>query len=318
MSTSARLLALLGVLSSRSQWSATDLAERFGVGERTIRGDVTRLRGLGYPVEAVRGPGGGYRFGTGSRLPPLLVDQEEAVAIAVGLGAVGATPGLAEAAASAAAKLEHLLPDAARLRVAAVRDNLDIGPANTGSNVADPAVDAALLAAVGGAIRDREALRFFYGEDEQRVEAEPHRLVSWQQRWYLVARVRPSRAWRVFRVDWMTLRTPGAGRFVPEPMASGAYAEFVLREVASTGWAVHARVRVDAPAEEVLARINPAVGTVESIDATHSVLVTGADSLEIVAVWIGMLGLDFHVDEPPDLVAHVAALAARYRRALPG
>ncbi len=116
----------------------------------------------------------------------------------------------------------------------------------------------------------------------------------------------------------MRLRVPGGGRFVPDPLPGGDYPAFVLREVASTGWAVHARIEVDAPAADVLARINPTVGVVEVVDDCHSVLVTGADSLEIIAVWIGMLGLDFHVTHPPELVEHVRALRDRYARALPG
>ena len=140
--------------------------------------------------------------------------------------------------------------------------------------------------------------------------------MSWERRWYLVARERPARDWRLLRLDWLELRRPSGGRFAPTPIADGDYTSFVLREVASTGWAVHARIAVDAPAEAVLARINAAVGVVEAIDDGHCVLVTGADSLETVAVWIGMLGFDFHVTEPPELVGHLRALADRYARAL--
>ena len=129
------------------------------------------------------------------------------------------------------------------------------------------------------------------------MEADPYRLVSWQQRWYLVAATptdrRPGR-----RSGWTGCGSgcPGAGRFAADPLPGGDYASFVLRDVASTGWAVHARILVDAPAAEVLRRINATVGVVETVDDDHCVLVTGGDSLEIVAVWIGMLGLDFHVD----------------------
>jgi hypothetical protein len=136
-------------------------------------------------------------------------------------------------------------------------------------------------------------------------------------RWYLVARTRPEQRWDVYRADWMALRSSAATRFVPDPMARGDYADFVVRTVATTGWKVHARIHVDGPAEEVIARINPAVGVVEPVDADHSVLLTGADSLETVAVWIGMLGLDFHVTEPPELILHLQQLARRYRKAVP-
>jgi predicted DNA-binding transcriptional regulator YafY len=314
--TSARLLALLGHLQSRPVWTGPELAARLGTTERTVRNDIARLRGLGYPVDATRGPGGGYRLGDHGRLPPLLLDDEEAVAVAVGLSALGVVPGLGEAGGSALAKLERTLPGHLKRRVAAISQSTDVGPPNTGTNVPDTEVDAQLLAQLAAAIRDHEAIRFHYREGE-RVTADPYRLVSWQQRWYLVARRHPDRSWQAYRVDWMALRVPGAARFRPDPLPGRDYAAFVLRDVASTGWRVHARIAVDAPAETVLARINPAVGVVETVDDAHSVLVTGADSLEIVAVWTGMLGLDFRVTDPPELVAHVRTLADRYRRALP-
>src|SRR5206468_3208587 len=242
---------------------------------------------------------------------PLLLDDEEAVAIAVGLQAVTAVRGIEESSALALAKLEHVLPARLRRRVRALHDSTSTGPVNTGTNVADPPVDPALLTELAVAVRDGTGIRFVYRDDEH-VEAEPYRLVSWQQRWYVVARERRTRKWRAYRADWMRLKVPGGARFRPDPLPGGDYTAFVLREVAFTGWAVHARIEVDAPAEEVLARINPTVGVVETVDEHRSVLVTGGDSLEIVAVWIGMLGLDFHVTEPPELVDHVRALAARY------
>ena len=139
--------------------------------------------------------------------------------------------------------------------------------------------------------------------------------MSWQRRWFVVARDPRSDTWAPYRLDWMDLRTPGGRAFTPTPLPGEDYTSFVLREVAFSGWAVHARIAVDAPAEEVLARINPTVGVVESVDDDHCVLVTGGDSLEIIAVYIGMLGLDFHVTDPPALVEQVALLGERYRRA---
>ncbi|TDC93949.1 WYL domain-containing protein [Actinomadura sp. 7K507] len=315
--TSARLLALLGLLQGRPTWTGPQLADRLGIDVRTVRKDVERLRELGYPVDAVRGRDGGYRLGDQGRLPPLLLADDEAVAVAVALSVVGAAvPGLADVGGEALAKLERSLPGRLHRRVRALRETTEAGPANTGTNVADPTVDAVLLGELAAAVRDRQGLRFRY-RDGERVEADPYRLVSWQQRWYAVARRRPGGEWAAFRADWMELRTPGAGRFQARPMEGGDYSAFVLREVASTGWRVHARILVDASADEVLARINPTVGVVETVDEAHSVLVTGADSLEVVAVWVGMLGLDFHVDSPPELVAHVRDLSQRYARALP-
>jgi predicted DNA-binding transcriptional regulator YafY len=316
MTTSARLLALLGLLQSRPGWTGPELATRLEVTERTIRNDIERLRALDYPVHAELGRAGGYRLGDSGRLPPLLLSDAEAVAVAVGLTAAGASEALAEPTATAIAKLERILPARLRTRAQSLRESTDVGPANTGTNVADPPVDPELLAELAVAVRRREGLRFWYHDDEG-VEADPYRLVSWQQRWYLVARRRPTGDWQAFRADWLRLRVPGGGRFTAQPLVGGDYASFVLRDVASTGWAVHARIAVDAPAAEVLGRINATVGVVETVDDAHSVLVTGGDSLEIVAVWIGMLGLPFHVDRPPELVDHVRQLAARYADALP-
>ncbi|MDT0185624.1 WYL domain-containing protein [Microbacterium sp. ARD31] len=322
LQTSSRLFALLGHLQARATATGPELAALLGVGERTVRKDVERLRELGYPVEAVRGAAGGYRFGDHGRLPPLLLEADEAVAVAVGLGSVSAVRGIEEAGALALAKLQHVLPDRLWRRVRALTESTDVGPADTGTNVEAPAVDVVLLADLATAIRDREGLRLFHrpgggGGEEERLECDPYRLVSWQQRWYVVVRQRPDGRWRALRADWVELRTPGAGHFSPAPLEGGDYAAFVLRDVAFSGWNVHCRIAVDAPAEEVLRRINPTVGVVEEVDADHCVLVTGADSVETVAVWIGMLGLDFHVAEPPELVAHLRTLATRYAAAVP-
>ena len=164
-------------------------------------------------------------------------------------------------------------------------------------------------------MRDHVELRFDYQAPDatSRLQLEPYRLVSWQRRWFVVARDARTDTWAPYRLDWMQLRTPGGRRFTPQPLPGEDYTSFVLREVAFSGWLVHTRIAVDAPAEEVLARINPTVGVVESVDADHCVLVTGGDSIEIIAVYIGMLGLDFHVTEPPELVDEVARLGERYR-----
>ncbi len=313
--TSGRLLALLGLLQSRTIWSGAELAARLGVSGRTVRNDIERLRRLDYPVEAVRGPGGHYRLGIGAKLPPLLLDDDEAVAVAVGLRAVTGVSGMEDTSARALAKLEGVLPHRLKLRVNAVRDAVQTGPENTGSNVPDPEVDAGLLMAVAAAIRDHEEIRFRYRGNE-RLQVEPYRLVSWQRRWYLVARDATADNWSSFRLDWMQLRVPGGRRFRPVELPGGDYPAFVLRTTAFAGWQVHVRITVYAPAEEVLSRINPAVGVVEAIDDRTCVLVTGADSVETVAVYIGMLGIDFTATEPPELVAHLATLARRYADAV--
>jgi predicted DNA-binding transcriptional regulator YafY len=312
--TSARLLALLALLQSRLEWTAPELAGRLGVTDRTVRNDVRRLRELGYPVDATFGRAGHYRLGVGAKLPPLLLDDDEAVAVAVGLRAGTGISGIEEASRRALTKLEQVLPNRLRGPVKAIGDATTRGPDNTGSNVEDPEVDPAALTAVATAIRDREEIRCHYRDDA--VVVEPYRLVSWQRRWFVVGRDPATGGWAPYRLDWMALRTPGGRRFRPTPLPGGDYTAFVLREVAFEGWNVHARIAVDAPAEEVLSRINPAVGVVERVDADRCVLVTGADSVEIVAVYIGMLGLDFHVREPPELVRHLEVLGERYLRSV--
>lgn len=319
--TSGRVLELLGLLQSRVEWTAPELAARLGVTERTVRNDVTRLRELGYPVDGRRGRTGHYRLGVGAKLPPLLLDDEEAVAVAVGLRTLTGVAGFEESGGRALTKLEHVLPDRLRRRVASLRDATEAGPVNTDSNVEDPEVDAGVLAEIADAIRDHRGLRAFYGPagsgDEERVEIEPYRLVAWQRRWFVVGRSPATGDWAPYRVDWLTLRLPGGRSFVPAALP-GDLTELVVREVARTGWAVHARLVIDAPPEEVLARINPAVGVVEPLPDGRCVLVTGGDSLEIVAVWIGMLGIDFTVESPAGLVDHLRVLADRYRGAVVG
>ena len=234
--------------------------------------------------------------------------------MAVGLRAATGVAGIEETSARALAKLEQVLPDRLRRKLDALVRATTAGPVNTDSNVEDPEVDAAVLDAISAAIRDHEGLRCDYRDEP--LEIEPYHLVAWQRRWYLVARDPRRDAWAPYRVDWLRLKTPGGRRFTPVDLPEDL-TDFVVREVARTGWAVHARILVDAPADEVVARINPAVGTVEAHADGGSVLVTGGDSLEVVAVWISMLGIPFHVTDPPELVEHVRGLAERYAAALP-
>ncbi|MBD8059224.1 WYL domain-containing protein [Cellulomonas sp. JH27-2] len=312
-STSRRLLEVLGLLQARADWTGPELAARLGVTDRTVRNDVARLRELGYPVHATRGREGRYRLGAGAKLPPLLLDDEEAVAVAVGLRTLTGVAGFEESGARALAKLEHVLPDRLRRQLVALRDATSAGPANTDSNVEDPTVAPAVLTEIAAAIRDHRGLRAFFRDDE-RIEIEPYRVVGWQRRWYVVGRDPGTGAWAPYRADWLTLRTPGGRPFRPVDFP-GDLTDFVVREVARTGWAVHARLVIEASADEVIARINPTVGTVEPLPDGRAVLITGGDSLEVVAVWIGMLGLDFTVESPLALAEHLRALAARYTAA---
>jgi len=316
MTTSSRLLALLGLLQSRATWTGQELAERLTVTPRTIRNDIERLRELDYPVEAVRGPAGHYRLGVGARMPPLLLDDEEAVAVAVGLRAITGMSGLEDTSTRALAKLDSVLPHRLQRQVRTISDAVQSGPENTGSNAPDPEVDPATVIAVAAAIRDHEELRLAYRGT--RLQVEPYRLISWQRRWFLVARDGRTDDWQSLRLDWMTIKTPGGRRFAPTELPGGDYPAFVLRSTAAAGWQVHVRITVAAPAAEVLSRINPTVGVVEAIDDQTSVLVTGSDSVETVAAYIGMLGLDFTVTEPPELIEALRIQSERYARAIAG
>ncbi|MEJ2885411.1 helix-turn-helix transcriptional regulator [Actinomycetospora aeridis] len=312
--TSARMLALLSLLQSRPDWPGPELAERLGVSVRTIRHDVARLRELGYPVDAETGRAGRYRLGVGAALPPLLLDDDEAVAVALGLRAGSGPAGTREAGERALAKLDRVLPHRLRRTVAALTEATARGPENTGSDAPDPEVDPALLRTVAEAIRDSSSLRVA-GDDGPSRLLEPYRLVSWERRWYVVVREPHPGRWTVLRADGLALRTPGGPRFTPVDPPEDL-TDLVLREVAAAGWSVHARVVVAAPASEVLARINPAVGVVEPRDARSCVLVTGADSVATIAAYVGMLDLDFRVEGPPELVDQLRVTGERYLRAI--
>jgi predicted DNA-binding transcriptional regulator YafY len=318
LETSARLLRLLSLLQARPDSTGPELAARLEVTTRTVRNDVERLRALGYPVHATRGAVGGYRLGAGATLPPLLLDDEEAVAVVVGLrpAAGGAVRGIEEASQRALAKLEQVLPARLRRRVQALQAATVPVPWDRPV----PAVEPAVLTTLAGACRDHHLLRFDYrdhGGATSRRSVEPYRLVAWGRRWFLVAWDTARRDWRTFRVDRIEPRPPTGPRFAPRDLPEGDIAAYVSRRVSSAGWRFRARVTVHAPAEQIAARINPAVGVLEPVDAGTCVLDTGAVTVEILAVYLGLLGADFEVDGPPQLLAYLSLLAQRYRRAAP-
>jgi predicted DNA-binding transcriptional regulator YafY len=316
LETSARLLSLLSLLQSPRDWTGSELADRLGVSTRTIRNDVERLRTLGYPVHATRGAVGGYRLGSGANLPPLLLDDDEAVAVTVGLrtAAAGSVAGVEETSLRALAKLERVLPTRLRRRVSALQTYAVAVPPDR----AAPTVDPANLMLLAGACRDHDRLTFDYRGHDGTASVrtvEPHRLVSWGRRWYLVAWDIERHDWRTFRVDRMDPRMPLGARFAPRELPGGDPAGYVSRRVSAAAWRYPARVTVHAAAERIADRIGPAVGTVEPVDGQTCVLDTGADSVETLAVYLGMLGVDFTVTDPPELVEYVRALSARYQRA---
>jgi predicted DNA-binding transcriptional regulator YafY len=315
LATSDRLLRLLALLQSRSQWTGPELAERLGVTTRTVRNDVDRVRRLGYPVDAVPGRAGGYRLGAGAEMPPLLLDDREAVAIAIGLRLAegAAIAGLDEASRGALAKLDQVLPARLRHRVATV-DAATLALGGTG-----PAVEPEVVTALAAACRDHRVLRFDYlshdGAGSVRT-VEPHRLVHARGRWYLVAWDAERAGWRTFRADRIDLPANALGaRFVPRDPPGGSFADHVTAGLAQAPWRIRARVTVHAPAARVIARLPAGAGAVEAIDERRCTYEAGSDTPADLAGWLALLGEDFEVDGPPELRAALAVLADRLRRA---
>ncbi|WP_197523407.1 helix-turn-helix transcriptional regulator [Actinokineospora pegani] len=312
--TSARLLRLLSLLQARRDWSGADLADRLGVTDRTVRRDVEKLRSLGYPVNAVTGTAGGYRLGAGAALPPLLLDDDEAVAVAIGLGSasVGSVAGLAETSVRALAKLEQVLPSRLRGRVRSLRS------VTTPLVFAGPVVDPGVLTAIAGAVRDQERLRFDYrdhaGGSSVR-DVEPLRLVHTGRRWYLIAFDVGREDWRTFRVDRLEPRVPTGPRFVPREPPAADLAAYAAEGLTVRAYPMRAVVRLWLPAERARELVSVTAGRIEEVDAESCRLVAGASSWEGFAGWMVWLGCEFEVEEPVELREAVAAVAGRLGRA---
>ena len=317
MSTSGRLLRLLSLLQTPRDWTGAELAERLEVSARTIRNDIDRLRALGYPVQATRGSVGGYRLEAGTTLPPLLLDDEEAVAVAVGLRTAtgGAVTGIEETSLRALAKLEQVLPPRLRSRVSAIQAFTLHVRQRSG-----PTVDPAILTDLARACRDHERLRFDYSDrrgaaSQRRVE--PQRVVNSGSAgtW--------SPGTPIGRTGGRSASTgscracrPARGR-MPRDLSDAEVEALVSRGVPATSRRYQARVTVHAPAAAIADRIGPWVGTVTAVDDESCLLDTGVDSLESLAVYLGLLGVDFTVSDPPELADRIRVLADRYARATP-
>lgn len=315
--TSARLLRLLSLLQATREWSGADLAERLGVTPRTVRRDVDRLRGFGYPVHSTTGTAGGYQLGAGAQLPPLLLDDEEAVAVAVGLrsAASGGVQGIEESSARALAKLEQVLPHRLRRRVSALNAyTVPMTRAHHG-----PAVEASAITELAHACRDHQQLRFAYeshdGTATRRV-VEPHRLVSTYRRWYLVGWDVEREDWRTFRVDRITLTPPHGPRFTPRTPPAEDLAAWVSEGVAVRAYPAHATVLLRVPVERAAEVVSLSAGTLEAVDEHSCLLRTGGPSLDVLVPYILMLGFDFEVREPEGLFPQVETLRDRLDRAL--
>ncbi len=317
LETSARLLRLLSLLQAHRDWSGADLAERLGVTPRTVRRDVDKLRELGYPVNASPGTGGGYQLGAGAELPPLLLDDEEAVAVAVGLrtAAGHGVQGIGETSVRALAKLEQVLPNRLRRRVSALSAFTVPMLRGPDASTADPGV----LTELAGACRDSERVRFAYrahdGSVSRRI-VEPHRLVCTERRWYLVAWDLDRADWRTFRADRITPTPPHGPRFVPRRPPADDLAAYVSRGVSTDAYAARAVIRLKVPVERAAERISPSSGVLERIDADSCLLRTGAAGLDVLVIHVMLMGFDFEVVEPQELTDAIRTARDRLSRAL--
>jgi len=317
LETSARLLRLLSLLQSRRDWTGAELTDRLGVSLRTVRRDIDRLRDLGYPVDALPGAAGGYRLGVGAALPPLLLDDDEAVAVAISLhtATTGSVAGLEETSLRALTKVQQMLPSRLRHRVAAFRAATI---ALTGPGSRPDQVGPELLTALAAACRDQRRLRLSYaGRDGVTGRLlEPHRLVHTSRRWYLVAWDVDRGAWRTFRVDRIR-EPPGppGARFAARQPPSGDVAAFVSQSISSAPYRYQARILIHAPVAAVARRSSPAAGRLEPAGPATCILHTGSNSLDELALYVAVKGFDFEVLHPPELAGVLGGLSDRLRRA---
>jgi predicted DNA-binding transcriptional regulator YafY len=312
--TSARLLNLLSLLQTPREWPGSELAARLGVSLRTVRRDVERLRDLGYPVQATMGSIGGYRLVAGKAMPPLLLDDEEAVAIAVGLrtAAGHAVTGIEEASVRALGKLEQVMPSPLRHRVSALGRATE--PLLTWER---PTVDPEHLTALAAAVTNREQLRFSYrrhdGTDSER-RVEPYKLVSAGRRWFLVGYDNDRGDWRVFRVDRISGSHPTGGRTMPRTLPAADAAAYVTGKLLDLTPVYAAVVTLHAPVEQVAGRLG-ADADLEPIDAASCRLRGHTDTLRWLAWRLLTLGCDFEVHEPAELVTYLREIGGRAVRA---
>lgn len=308
----SRMLALLSLLQTRRDWPGQVLADRLDVTPRTVRRDVERLRDLGYRITAIKGPDGGYRLAAGSELPPLLFDDEQAVAIAVALQSVPTTGiDIDEGAARALATVRQVMPSRLRHRVDGIRFT---GVEN------ETRVDPAVLEAVSAAVRDRRVLRFDYGDDPDRParRTEPHAVVAREGRWYLLAWDLEADDWRTFRLDRMSPRIPTGPEFRPRPLpASDAETYLAARAKGSDAddrWPCVGELIIELPVRDVAPWIERD-GTVEPIDDASCLVTVGSWSWVGILASIARFDAPFRVVGPPTLAEAASTLAARFAAA---
>ena len=314
LQTSARLLRLLTLMQGQRSWTGPELASRLDVTERTLRRDVDRLRSLGYPVDSSSGTAGGYSLGVGTFLPPLMLDDDEGVAVAVALAlASGVTVvGIDDASQRALAKLSRVLPSRLRKRFGALRTSL------VRITDAGPTVELAVVAALAMACAEHRGLRFGYRAHDGAIterSIEPHRLVNMGRRWYLVAWDVEKADWRTFRVDRMSAPIRETVHFVPRPSPDEDLVRYVTRAVASGPYRHSVVVALAAPIDVMRTRVSAAEGMLAAIDPATCRLSLGTNSLESTAAWLAQLGVDFTVESPSELARCIEKLAERLVRA---
>ena len=313
--TSSRTLRLLSLLQARRHWAGPDLAERLGVSVRTLRRDVERLRDLGYPVEAQRGVDGGYALAAGAALPPLVLDDDEAVALALGLQQASTAPvaGMAESSVRALAKVVQVMPVRLRRRVDALRTMTVPGGWGGGG----PTVDPAVLTGLALACRDTERIEFGYttpdGRSSRRT-VEPHRLVALGRRWYLVGFDLDRADWRVFRADRAEAPGGTGARFAPRRLPADDVVAFVRERFGAAPARYRVEALVHAPADAVRARIGRWADVTARDEGTCLVRIDG-DDLDWAVSALAVTGADFTALSPPELAGHLRTIAGRFTAA---
>lgn len=313
LETSARLLQLLSLLQMRREWTGSALAARMSVTERTVRRDIDKLRNLGYPINASPGVAGGYQLGAGAQLPPLLLDDDEALAVALGLSAVTASPvsGVAEASVRALTKLEQVLPSRLRPKFTMLK--------NAVTTLSSPrtVVNPETLTSVSAAISDRRVVAFRYAKpdsESSRRLAEPYGLVDTGHRWYLVAWDLGRQDWRTFRVDRFESVPSARERFTPRPLPQKDLATYVQRSITRSPYRYDVVVRIFAPLQTVAERIPPQVAELTD-DGGTTVLRSGFDSLDYPLMQLASMGFEFEIIQPAEFKDRALELAGKLAKA---
>ncbi|MEV4869875.1 transcriptional regulator [Streptomyces syringium] len=311
----ARMLRLLSLLQTRREWSGTELAERLEVTTRTIRRDIDRLRDLGYPVDGTPGHTGGYRLASGTAMPPLILDDDEATATAVALRtAAGNLTGMEETALRALAKLEQVLPGRLRAQVAALQQ----ATATIGWDQRGPRIDPALLTALATACRDHETVTFDYttrGGPQASRRVDPHHLVASGGLWYLLALDVDKDDWRIYRLDRIAGLVSTRRRFTPRPVPGDDPAAHVADKIATAPARYRAIATVQTPADTARRRTRALAARMRPIDQNTCTVDCSGDYLPGIVQALAALDADYTLSADPEVLDHLRTTAHRTLRA---